>query len=195
MNIFKKWYLKQVARHNVQVLKRIINLPPDTVVELTRDENALLSKVIKSVEASQFITRNGRIVYTLPSMETVTLWNLLEARRAETATGSIEAWTGEQYSPDTVLDAVKASKYINEQLEIADQLERYLFQSNGGASDTDDQIKQAKNLLSIVQLTAELFHCSFEEAKLMNYSDAILAISKRNEEIEKEKQQLKNARQ
>ena len=195
MNIFKKWYLKQVARHNVQVLKRIINLPPDTVVELTRDENALLSKVIKSVQASQFITRNGRIVYTLPSMETVTLWNLLEARRAETATGSIEAWTGDQYSPDTVLDAVKASKYINEQLETADQLERYLFQSNGGASDTDDQIKQAKNLLSIVQLTAELFHCSFEEAKLMNYSDAILAISKRNEEIEKEKQQLKNARQ
>ena len=195
MNIFKKWYLKQVARHNVQVLKRIINLPPDTVVELTRDENALLSKVIKSVEASQFITRNGRIVYTLPSMETVTLWNLLEARRAETATDSIEAWTGDQYSPDTVLDAVKASKYINEQLETADQLERYLFQSNGGASDTDDQIKQAKNLLSIVQLTAELFHCSFEEAKRMNYSDAILAISKRNEEIEKEKQQLKNARQ
>ena len=195
MNIFKKWYLKQVARHNVQVLKRIINLPPDTVVELTRDENALLSKVIKSVEASQFITRNGRIVYTLPSTETVTLWNLLEARRAETATESIEAWTGDQYSPDTVLDAVKASKYINEQLETADQLERYLFQSNGGASDTDDQIKQAKNLLSIVQLTAELFHCSFEEAKQMNYSDAILAISKRNEEIEKEKQQLKNARQ
>ena len=195
MNIFKKWYLKQVARHNVQVLKRIINLPPDTVVELTRDENALLSKVIKSVEASQFITRHGRIVYTLPSTETVTLWNLLEARRAETATESIEAWTGDQYSPDTVLDAVKASKYINEQLETADQLERYLFQSNGGASDTDDQIKQAKNLLSIVQLTAELFHCSFEEAKQMNYSDAILAISKRNEEIEKEKQQLKNARQ
>ena len=195
MNIFKKWYLKQVARHNVQVLKRIINLPPDTVVELTRDENALLSKVIKSVEASQFITRNGRIVYTLPSMETVTLWNLLEARRAETATASIEAWTGDQYSPDTVLDAVKASKYINEQLETADQLERYLFQSNGGVSDEDDQIKQAKNLLSIVQLTAELFHCSFEEAKQMNYSDAILAISKRNEEIEKEKQQLKNARQ
>lgn len=195
MNIFKKWYLRQVARHNVQVLKRIINLPPDTVVELTRDENALLSKVIKSVEASQFITRNGRIVYTLPSTETVTLWNLLEARRAETATASIEAWTGDQYSPDTVLDAVKASKYINEQLETADQLERYLFQSNGGASDTDDQIKQAKNLLSIVQLTAELFHCSFEEAKQMNYSDAILAISKRNEEIEKEKQQLKNARQ
>lgn len=195
MNIFKKWYLRQVARHNVQVLKRIINLPPDTVVELTRDENALLSKVIKSVEASQFITRNGRIVYTLPSMETVTLWNLLEARRAETATESIEAWTGDQYSPDTVLDAVKASKYINEQLETADQLERYLFQSNGGASDENDQIKQAKNLLSIVQLTAELFHCSFEEAKQMNYSDAILAISKRNEEIEKEKQQLKNARQ
>lgn len=195
MNIFKKWYLRQVARHNVQVLKRIINLPPDTVVELTRDENALLSKVIKSVEASQFITRNGRIVYTLPSTETVTLWNLLEARRAETATASIEAWTGDQYSPDTVLDAVKASKYITEQLETADQLERYLFQSNGGASDTDDQIKQAKNLLSIVQLTAELFHCSFEEAKQMNYSDAILAISKRNEEIEKEKQQLKNARQ
>ncbi|WAX17467.1 hypothetical protein PM116P2_00048 [Parabacteroides phage PM116P2] len=78
---------------------------------------------------------------------------------------------------------------------MADQLERYLFQSNGGVSDEDDQIKQAKNLLSIVQLTAELFHCSFEEAKQMNYSDAILAISKRNEEIEKEKQQLKNSRQ
>ena len=195
MNIFKKWYLKQVARHNVQVLKRIINLPPDSVVELTPDENALLSKVIKSVEASQFITRKGRIMYTLPSTETVTLWNLLEARRAETATARVEAWTGDQYSPDTVLDAVKASKYINEQLETADQLERYLFQSNGGADETDDQIKQAKNLLSIVQLTAELFHCSFAEAKAMNYSDAILAISKRNEEIEKEKQQLKNARQ
>ena len=194
MNIFKKWYLKQVARHNVRVLHKIINLPPDSVIEITRDESALLDKVVNMVQGSQYITRRGRITYTLPNMETVTLWNVLEARRAETATARIEAWTGDKYSPDTVLDAIKASKYITEQLEVADRFEEYLFQGKGGADDSDDEIKQAKNLLSIVQLTAELFHCSFEDAKQMNYSDAILAISKRNEEIEKEKQQIKNQR-
>ena len=54
-----------------------------------------------------------------------------------------------------------------------------------------EEIRQAKNLLGLVQVTAELFHCSFEDAKKMNYSDAMLAIAKRNDEIEKEKKELK----
>lgn len=55
----------------------------------------------------------------------------------------------------------------------------------------DENIKQAKNLLGLVQVTAELFHCSFDEAKQINYSGAMLAIAKRNDEIEKEKRELK----
>ena len=42
-----------------------------------------------------------------------------------------------------------------------------------------------------MQITAELFHCSFEDAKQINYSDAMLAIAKRNDEIEKEKREMK----
>lgn len=196
----KKWFkiqmAKRAAAYNKVVLHKVINLPPDAIVELTKDENDLLSKLVKSVQPSQFITRKGRITYTLPSLEDVTLWDMLETRRADTATSSIEAWTGGRYSPDTVLDAIKASKYISEQVENANKLESYLFQTMRGGQDADedDQIKQAKNLLGIVQLTSELFKCTFAEAKQINYSDAILAISKRNEEIEKEKEQLRKQR-
>ncbi|MFT0262956.1 hypothetical protein [Bacteroides faecis] len=43
----------------------------------------------------------------------------------------------------------------------------------------------------MVQITSELFNCSFEDAKKINYSDVILAISKRHDEVEKQKSKTK----
>ena len=107
-----------------------------------------------------------------------------------------QAWTDDNYEPVTVVDAVKLDKFIAKQLEIADGLEQVIFQNmhgKGGESALtgDENIKQAKNLLGLVQVTAELFHCSFDEAKQINYSDAMLAIAKRNDEIEKERRELR----
>ena len=134
-------------------------------------------------------------MYRLKSIEEIGLWAILETRRAEDPIRRIEAWTDDNYSPTTLLDASKLDKYIIEQLEYADNLERVIFQnmrkSGESALTGDENIRQAKNLLGLVQVTAELFHCSFEDAKKMNYSDAMLAIAKRNDEIEKEKKELK----
>ena len=80
-------------------------------------------------------------------------------------------------------------------MEFGDGLEKIVLHNlmPGGESALtgDETIKQAKNLLGLVQITAELFHCSFEDAKQINYSDAMLAIAKRNDEIEKEKREMK----
>lgn len=180
---------------NRTALLRICNLPPEGVATLTRDEEKLLKGVIQYLKPSQVATRNGKAIYRLKSIEEIGLWAILETRRAEDAIRRIEAWTDDNYSPTTLLDAAKLDKYVCRQLEYADNLENVVFQNmrNSGESALtgDENIKQAKNLLGLVQVTAELFHCSFEDAKKMNYSDAMLAIAKRNDEIEKEKKELK----
>ena len=154
-----------------------------------------MKAVIKYLKPSQVATRNGKAVYRLKSIEEIGLWAILETRRAEDPIRRIEAWTDDNYAPTTLLDAAKLDRYIIEQLEYADNLERVIFQNmrNSGESALtgDENIRQAKNLLGLVQVTAELFHCSFEDAQKTTYSDATLAIAKRNDEIEKEKKELK----
>lgn len=181
---------------NRSTMLRIANMPADGTVRMTRDEERLLKDMIKYLKPSQVATRDGKAVYRLKDIEEIGLWAILETRRAEDTLGRIKAWTDDNYEPVTVVDAVKLDKFIVKQLEIADGLEQVIFQNMHGKGDEsaltgDETIKQAKNLLGLVQVTAELFHCSFDEAKQINYSDAMLAIAKRNDEIEKEKRELK----
>lgn len=190
-----RWVLRFNMLRNRAVLLRIANLPPTGTVTLTGDEEKLLSLMVKLVKPSQVVTRNGKAVYRVKSIDETGLWAVLETRRAEDALGRIEAWTDEQYSPKTVIDAAKLDKFIAEQLEYADNLENVLFQqiqkSDGNTFTGSDEIRKAKNLLGLIQITAELFHCSFEDAKKMNFTDALLAIAKKHDEVEKEKRDAK----
>lgn len=190
-----KWALRFNMTRNRAVLLRIANLPPTGNVMLTGDEEKLLNLMVKLVLPSQVVTRNGKAIYRVKSIDEMGLWAVLEARRAEDALGRIEAWTGEEYTPKTVIDAAKLDKFIAEQLEHADNLENVLFQqiqkSDGNTFTGSDEIRKAKNLMGLIQITAELFHCSFEDAKKMNFTDAILAIAKKHDEVEKEKRDAK----
>lgn len=195
-NLLFRLSFKIANIRNRSAMLRIANMPADGTVRMTRDEERLLKDMIKYLKPSQVATRNGKAVYRLKDIEEIGLWAILETRRAEDALERIKAWTDDNYEPVTVVDAVKLDKFVVKQLEIADGLERVIFQNmhgKGGESALtgDENIKQAKNLLGLVQVTAELFHCSFDEAKQINYSDAMLAIAKRNDEIEKEKRELK----
>ena len=190
-----RWALRFNMTRNRAVLLRIANLPPTGTVTLTGDEEKLLNLMVKLILPSQVVTRNGKAVYRVKSIDEMGLWAVLEARRAEDAVARIEAWTREEYTPKTVVDAAKLDKFITEQLDYADKLEQVLFQqmsnSDGNAFTGDEEIRKAKNLLGLIQITAELFHCSFEEAKKMNFTDAILAIAKKHDEVEKEKRDAK----
>lgn len=190
-----RWVLRFNMLRNRAVLLRIANLPPTGTVSLTGDEEKLLNLMVKLVVPSQVVTRNGKAVYRVKSIDEMGLWAVLEARRAEDAIARIEAWTSEQYTPKTVIDAAKLDKFIADQLDYADKLENVLFQQiqkNDGSTFTgDEEIRKAKNLMGLIQITAELFHCSFEDAKKMNFTDAILAIAKKHDEVEKEKRDAK----
>lgn len=190
-----RWALRFNMTRNRAVLLRIANLPPTGTVSLTGDEEKLLNLMVKLILPSQVVTRNGKAVYRVKSIDEMGLWAVLEARRAEDAVARIEAWTGEEYTPKTVTDAAKLDKFIAEQLDYADKLEQVLFQqmsnSDGNTFTGDEEIRKAKNLMGLIQITAELFHCSFEEAKKMNFTDAILAIAKKHDEVEKEKRDAK----
>lgn len=184
--------------NNAKQLEFICNLHPCYEGGLTSDQSKLLDKLSGYVKASPFITKKLKTVYVIPSVEKVTLWQLIETRRAETATEKVTKWCtpveGQtaEYSPDNVYHLLTAMKYIREQIKTADDLERTLFpQGEGGPDAEPDTLKEAKNILTLVQATAELFNCSFEEAKRINYLDAILALSKRHEEVEKEKAEMK----
>lgn len=185
-----KWAIRRICRkQRLLALRMISNLKPDEMRELSEDDAELLRTMSEYLLPSQWITRNGNIVYTCPPLETVTLWQMIEARMAETAMERIKGWTG-GYVPETIADMVKLTKFIAGEMERADQFERVLLPAGGGTSERNP-IAEAKSVLGMVQLASELMHCSFEEAKLINYSDVILAISARHEEVERQKSKTK----
>lgn len=197
-NVFRRVYYALCRYNNGKQLEYICNLHPCYEGGLTSEQSKLLEKVSEYVQADRFVTKNRRVMYALPSIEQVTLWQLIETRRAETAMEKVTKWCTPvedqpaEYSPDNIYHLLSTMKYIKEQIEAADALEKRLFPQGAGGPDTEaDELKEAKNILTLVQATAELFNCSFEEAKRINYLDAILALSKRHEEVEKEKAEMK----
>lgn len=185
-----KWMIRRISRkQRLLALRTLANLPPDAAIGLSEDDAQLLRTMSNLLLPSRWITRNGRIDFTCPSLEDVTLWQMIETRQAETALERISGWTG-GYAPETVADMIKLTKYIAEEVEKADQFERMLLPGGGGSTESNP-ISEAKSVLGMVQLAAELMHCTFEEAKLINYSDVILAISARHEEVERQKSKTK----
>lgn len=185
-----KWTVRRISRkQRLMAMRAIANLRPDEMRDLSEDDAELLRTMSEYLLPSQWITRNGRIHYTCPPLEDVTLWQMIEARMAETAMDRIKGWTG-GHVPETVTDMVKLTKFIAGEMERADQFERVLLPAGGGTSERNP-IAEAKSVLGMVQLASELMHCSFEEAKLINYSDVILAISARHEEVERQKSKTK----
>lgn len=184
------WLVRRICRkQRLLALRTLANLPPDAAIGLSEDDAQLLRTTSEYLLPSQWITRNGNIVYTCPPLEDVTLWQMIEARMAETAMDRIKGWTG-GYVPETIADMMKLTKFIAGEMERADQFERVLLPAGGGTSERNP-IAEAKSVLGMVQLASELMHCSFEEAKLINYSDVILAISARHEEVERQKSKTK----
>lgn len=184
------WTIRRISRkQRLLALRTLANLPPDAAMDLSEDDAQLLRVMSNLLLPSRWITRNGRIDFTCPSLEDVTLWQMIETRQAETALERISGWTG-GYAPETVADMIKLTKYIAEEVEKADQFERMLLPGGGGSAESNP-ISEAKSVLGMVQLASELMHCTFEEAKLINYSDVILAISARHEEVERQKSKTK----
>lgn len=185
-----KWSVRRISRkQRLTALLIIANLSPDEMAALSEDDARLLHVMSEYLLPSRWITRRGRIDFTCPSLEDITLWQMLETRRAETALERISGWTA-GYVPETVADMIKLTKYIAEEIEKADQFERTLLPGGGGSVESNP-ISEAKSILGMVQLASELMHCTFEEAKLINYSDVILAISARHEEVERQKSKFK----
>lgn len=184
------WTVRRISRkQRLMAMQAIANLRPDEMRGLSEDDAELLRTMSEYLLPSQWITRNGRIHYTCPLLEDITLWQMIEARMAETAMDRIKGWTG-GYVPETIADMVKMSKFIAGEIDRADQFERVLLPAEGGKVESNP-IAEAKSVLGMVQLAAELMHCTFEEAKLINYSDVILAISARHEEVERQKSKTK----
>ena len=185
---------KGVRLMNRAALLAVANFPASATVRMTRDEKLLLDDLCKYIEPSNLATRNGKVVYRLAPLEEITLWAMLETRRAEGSLERIKAWTGDNYEAHSIAEVVKLDKFIREALKDADGLERMLFANvpnTESALTGAAEVKEAKNLLGIVQTAADLFKCSFEQAKQLNYTDAIIAMSKKHDEVEKEKKELK----
>lgn len=182
-----RWSVRKV---NLYTLWRIANLKPDAAEQLSEDENVLLRTLAKLILPSQLITRNGKVVYRAPALEDATVWKVIEARRSETALERVIAWTGK--APENVLDMLKLTKFIEAELRRADEFEEAVLPFAGhGESGSDNPIEQAKSVLGMIQIAAELFNCTYEEAKNIEYSDVILAIAKRHDEVERLKAKSK----
>lgn len=186
---------------NAWNMRFLCNLHPQYRGRLTREQETQLNAIAQYCKSDRFVKKGGKLLYTVPALEDVTIWQVIETRRSEQATEIVANWCTRpeggnkeaEYAPDNIYHLLTTAKYVKEQIEYADALERRLFPKAGGEPENDDQIAEAKNVLTMVQATAELFNCSFEQAKAVNYLDAMLALSKRNEEVEKERQKLKRS--
>lgn len=176
--------LKLTIKQREMVMTRLANLKPSAMVELSQEESVLIRELSKHLLPSRLVTRAGKVVHMIPELSEVTLWQMIEARRAETAIERIVGWCG-GYAPDTVADMVRLSKFIEGEINTANELERALLPGSARSQGTSDPISEAKAVLGLLQITAELSMCSKEDAKKENYSDAMLAISKRNDEVER----------
>ena len=193
-NPFIKLLEKGVRLMNRATLVNVANFPANGKVRMTKDEKLLLDDLCKYLQPSNLATRNGVVVYRLKPLEDISLWAMLETRRADNSLERIKAWTDDNYEAVSISEVVRLDKFILEALKDADNLEKMLFArvpNVDSALTGIAEVKEAKNLLGIVQTTADLFKCSFEQAKQMNYTDAIIAMSKRHDEVEKEKKELK----
>lgn len=171
-------------------LLALANIRPDASMQLSRDEDALLKAFTILQDPSRLVTRNSKIIFAAHELEDATLWQVIEARRADNAIDRIKGWCG--HTPETVADLIKLSKFIEDQFKRADELEAALLPGTmGGGSKDRNVIEEAKAVLGMLQITAELARCTIEEAKNINYSDAILAIGMRHDEVEKLKRKNK----
>lgn len=197
-NVFRRMWYALCRRNNAAQLEFICNLHPSYKGALSSDQAAALNVVAEYVKPSPLVTLKGKLVYRVPALEHVTLWQVIETRRAETATEIVTKWCtpveGQpaEYAPENIYHLLSTSKYVKTQIEMADKLEQRLFPfALQDATPEEDEIKIAKNVLTLLQATAELFNCTVQEAKRENYLDAVLAISKRHEENEKQKAEMK----
>ena len=131
---FKRFYgfaKRRISRkQRIMSLLSLSNLKPDAVMAMSQDERALLDAFAKLIVPSHLVTRKGRIIRAIPQLEDVELWQMIEARRAETAIDRIKGWCG--YVPETVADMIKLSKFIESEFHRADQLEAALLPRGGG---------------------------------------------------------------
>ena len=122
MRPFKRFYgfvKRRVSRRQrIMSLLSLSNLKPDAVMAMSQDERALMDTFAKLIVPSHLVTRKGRIIHAIPELEDVELWQMIEARRAETAIDRIKGWCG--YVPETVADMIKLSKFIEAEFHRAD---------------------------------------------------------------------------
>ena len=124
-NVFRRLWWKICRRYNAKQLEFICNLHPNYKGALTSDQAATLNAVAEYVKGDPFIVKNRNLVYRIPRIEDVTLWQVIEARRSETASEKVTKWCTpiehepSEYAPDNVYHLLCATKYIKEQIEIA----------------------------------------------------------------------------
>ena len=88
-NVFLRLWWKICGYYNRKQLEYICNLHPNYKGGLTSDQAATLNAVAEYAKADPFIVKNGKLVYRIPRIEDVTLWQVIEARRSETATEKV----------------------------------------------------------------------------------------------------------
>ena len=79
-----KWAIRRISRkQRLLALRTLANLPPDAAMDLSEDDAQLLRVMSNLLLPSRWITRNGRIDFTCPSLEDITLWQMIETRQVE----------------------------------------------------------------------------------------------------------------
>ena len=99
-NVFRRLWWKICGYYNRKQLEYICNLHPNYKGGLTSDQAATLNAVAEYAKADPFIIKDRKLVYRIPRIEDVTLWQVIEARRSETATEKVTKWcTPKEHKP------------------------------------------------------------------------------------------------
>ncbi len=145
--------------------------------KLTFDEMKFIEAISASIVSNGVISRKGREIFAIPSFETISFYNAIQARDTIALGGDdfVKVWCGRSF--DKVGDYAVATAYIRDQVNIMQRIELSQLSGGGTAGDSSAMGRMVA-LLNVMEAVAKFANVSLEEAKKMNYLDVVSILIK-----------------
>lgn len=186
VKLLGKWRLRKARKKSEgQCISAIRVNEGDKVDEATMQ---LLSFLIRNAHTSKQLTRSGKVIYAIKSLYEVSIGEVQATREA--IQDNKRKWWREWCDYDTanLFEQGIIQRYIIEQLEAAGNIERAVFGS-GGSEDVDLQ-EVTYNIVSVI---AEMKRITVDEAKRVNYGEAIKLLDIKKKQNDRHIEEMRRA--
>lgn len=158
-------------------VEKIINADVDG--KFTQFEIDVIGQLIEHIQPDANIERKGKVIYTLPSLKEVTIFQVQKCR--ELMNKGLDSWLsvwldGTSIKLTKIGDVIKAKKYIRQQLDIAYRTEQHLFGGGGESDSEEDALSVPIATINLIKIIADFKGIDFDTACKEKYENALLIL-------------------